>query len=168
MAQLQQTIKTNLKFKTNERGSLYGFVTKCGHSWRGCREDEAAKKKIVFADTELSKTMSPNVLYHVTLMPMTKKEGFIAISATRVQFIGKINTLLDNNEYRVTVTFGHKTIVYDPRSDKQNRRDIQGIVQLLRERQDLQDNYHVANEFLDYAYLVLSVYKRQNKDICTH
>lgn len=164
MTQQSQRIKTNIKFKQNERGAFYGFVTKNENgSWRGCKEDSNVKKKIVFVDKHEESGIIPNALYQVTLIPMTSDNGFIAINARLVQFVAKINTEVEEHTYRVTVQFGQKTIVYDPTSKDAKKNNIQTIANLLRNRVDLKSKDAVAEEFLDSACLLLSIYKRQNK-----
>ena len=132
-------------------------------SWRGCKEDSNAKKKIVFVDRYEEFGIIPDALYQVTLIPMTSNNGFIAINARLVQFVAKINTEVEEHTYRVTVQFGQKTIVYDPTSKDTKKNNIQAIANLLRNRVDLKSKDAVAEEFLDSACLLLSIYKRQNK-----
>lgn len=164
MLQQSQRIKTNIKFKQNERGAFYGFVTKNEKgSWRGCNEDSYVKKKIVFVDEHEANDIIVGALYQVTLIPMTSNKGFIALNAKLVQFEAKINTEVKDDIFRVSVQFGQKTIVYDPTSKNVKKNNIQSIANLLRSRIDLKSKDAVAEEFLDSACLLLSIYKRQNK-----
>lgn len=164
MTQQSQRIKTNIKFKQNERGAFYGFVTKNERgSWRGCNENSDARKKIVFVDEHEETDIITGALYQVTLIPMASGKGFIALNAKLVQFDAKINTEVEEHTYRVTVQFGQKTIVYDPTSKNTKKNNIQTIANLLRSRIDLKSKDAVAEEFLDSACLLLSIYKRQNK-----
>lgn len=157
-----QKIKTNIKFKQNEKGAFYGFVTKNEKgSWRGCREESGAKKKIVIVDRNDSKRMIPNALYQVFLVPMESAQGFIAVDPTLLQFPAKIETEVGDNTYRVKVKFGHKEIIYDPSSSDRRLNDIQYIVNLLRNRYDLERMGAVIDEFVDCACLLLSIYKRK-------
>lgn len=163
MTQQSQRIKTNIKFKQNEKGAFYGFVTKNQRgSWRGCNEEDEVKKKIVFVDKHDDGDMTPNVLYRVNLIPMTSDNGFIAFNPKLVQFVAKIETEADDHKYRVTVKFGNKTITYDPTSKNKKKNDIQTIANLLKNRADLKYKEAVAEEFLDCACLLLSIYKREN------
>lgn len=161
MTQQPQRIKTNIKFQKNERGALYGFVTKNAKgSWRGCRENET-KKKIVFVDKHEEKDVIPNALYQATLIPMASNNGFIALNVKLMQFEAHIETEVDDDTYRITVRFGHTAIVYDPTSKNPKQNDIQAIVKLLKSRIDLKYKEAVAEEFCDCACLLLSIYKRQ-------
>lgn len=164
MAQQPQRIKTNIKFKKNERGVFYGFVTKNKKgSWRGCNEESEVKKKIVFLDNHEESNMIPNALYQVTLIPMKSDSGFIALNPKILQFIAKIETKVENNIYNVTVKFGNRTVIYDPTSDNKKKNNIQSIANFLKSRVDLKYKDAVAGEFLDCACLLLSIYKRKNK-----
>lgn len=165
MTQKTQKIKTNVKFQKTDAGQFYGFVTKNQNgSWRGCRESDDCKRKIVLVDPLASQDMSENTLYKVVLIPMRDgKNGFIATKAEAVKFEGKIEVELDDNTFRVSVKFGHKTLVYDPTSSSPKNRNIQAIAELIKSRQDLKDNFKVAEEFLDSACLVNSLYKRTIK-----
>ena len=55
---MAQRIKTNIKFNKGLNGvesRIYGLVTKQNGSWRGCRETDDCKKKIVFVDPDAAK-----------------------------------------------------------------------------------------------------------------
>lgn len=158
----RQIIKTNIKFTENERGVFQGFVTKNEHgSWRGCREDADVSKKIVLLDPrQVPITIKDNMLYQCTLTPMQSDCGFIALTAKLVQFEAKTETIVHDNVYKVIVKFGNKTITYDPTSKISKRNDIQGIANLLRNREDLKYANAVAEEFLDCACLLQSIYNK--------
>lgn len=158
-----QTIKTNIKFKRGKDEKLYGFVTKVGSSWRGCREEETKKKKIVYIDRKLEVEVEPGLLYHVTLIPMTEKDGFIAVQVKQVKFNARIKTELDNDKFRVYVSFGNKVFTYDPSSPSKKKSDMNAIADLIRNRHDLECNIEIADEFLDNAMMALILYKRSKK-----
>lgn len=160
----QLRIKTNIKFKQNERGAFYGFVTKnSSGSWRGCNEESDVKKKIVFVDEHESKDIIPNALYQCSLIPMNSDCGFIALSPKLLQFTAKIETEANNGKYSVTVRFGNKAVVYDPASKNKKKNDIQSIFKLLKGRVDLKYKDAVAEEFLDCACLLLNIYKKESE-----
>lgn len=162
MTQHSHRIKTNIKFKQNENGAFYGFVTKDSNgSWRGCRED-VIKKKIVFVNKHEEAGIIPNALYQCILVPMTEKNGFIAFQPQLVKFDAQIKTEATDKVYRVSVKFGNTVITYNPQSSNPNKNNIQSIVNLLKSRNDLKYQDAVADEFCDCACLLLSIYKRQN------
>ena len=155
-----QKIKTNIKFQkglNNVDGRLYGFVTKTNGSWRGCRESDL-KKRIVLVDAAISKDIVPNILYHCTLVPMYNGNGFIATAAKLVQFKGTISTVYRNKVYLVKVTFGNRTIIYDPSSKSPRLNDIKKIAELIRNRIDLENAQCVAEDFIDNACMIKRLY----------
>lgn len=162
---MAQVIRTNIKFKKNDKGRLYGFVTKVKDgSWRGVREEDSSKKKIVFVDEMAETYMQPNVLYHCLLVPMNEKNGFIAMNAKAVKFTAKITTFT-TDYYHVEIKFGNKTIVYDPASSLLINNNMQRIADMLRKRNDLVCPMMIADEFLDAATIVNELYKRDKSKI---
>lgn len=163
MTQHSHRIKTNIKFKQNENGAFYGFVTKDSRgSWRGCRETDA-KKKIVFVDKDKESDIIPDALYQCSLIPMKSESGFIAINVKLMKFEAHIETEVTDNLYRVTVTFGHTAIVYNPQSTNPQKNNIQTVARLLRSRHDLKYKEAVAEEFCDNAYLLFNIYKKRKQ-----
>lgn len=162
----KQVIKTNIKFQENERGVFQGFVTKNEHgSWRGCREDAEVSKKIVLLDPrQVQITIRENALYQCTLIPMRSDCGFIVIQAAPVLFQAKTETIVRKGVYKVKVKFGNKIIIYDPTSKCEKRNNIQGIVDYLRKREDLKYANAVAEEFLDCACMLKSIYDKQKNE----
>lgn len=157
-----QKIKTNIKFSVGQNGMqsrLYGFVTKKNGSWRGCRESDPCKKKIVFVDEDASEGIIPNTLYSCVLIPMRNEGGFIAISSSIIKFKSKIETIISGSTYKVVVTFGNKNIVYDPSSRFKKENCINSIANMLRGRADLVNPMQVAEDFLDSACMVQMLYK---------
>lgn len=158
----QKVIKTNIKFKENERGIFEGFVTKNEYgSWRGCREETDCFKKIVLLDPrQITIPIKENVLYQCSLIPMRSDCGYIVIQAKQVQFVAKTETVVHGNTYRVSVRWGHKITTYNPASKFECKRNIQAIAEYLRNREDLKYANAVAAEFLDSACLVQSIYNK--------
>lgn len=164
MYQKKQKIKTIIKFYDNldnVKGKFYGFVTKKGRSWRGCRENEPLKK-IVLLDPSIVGGIVPNVLYHCSLIPMNNEQGFIAKSANIIRFPANIITQCreDQNLFTVSVKFGNKVISYDPNSNEARQRDITAIAENLRKRMDLQNAIEVAEEFINNACIVKRLYQQ--------
>lgn len=162
---MSQRIKTNIKFYKGLGGvesRLYGLVTKVQGSWRGCRETDECKKKIVFVDPSISKDIIPNALYICSLIPMRKEEGFIVKSAQLVKFKAIVETKITKNVFRVSVKFGNKVIVYDPSSKEKRHKDIRGIAESLRKRVDVLDANGVAEDFLNSACIAKRMYEQSD------
>ena len=162
---MAQQIKTIIKFKRGTEGinigKVFGFVTKKGGHWRGCREADECKRKIVFVDPSISKSIQENVPYNVTLMPMHSEQGFVAIAATQVKFEAKIITRMANGAFMVMVKFGIKTIIYDPSSNFERYNNINEIADHIRHRIDIKDPIQVAEDFIDSACLVKELYSKK-------
>ncbi len=163
---MAQQIKTIIKFKRGtegiNNGKIYGFVTKKSGHWMGCRDTDECKKKIVFADPSISKSILENTPYNTTLIPMHSEQGFIATSVSQVKFKAKIFTRVSKGVFKVIVKFGIKTIVFDPVSKLDKFNNITGIADHIRHRTDLNDAMQVAEEFIDCACLVRDLYKRES------
>lgn len=160
-----QRIKTNIKFNKglNDNASrLYGFVTKINGSWRGCRETDDYKKKIVFVDWAIVNDIIPNVLYRCSLIPMNREGGFIAMSASMVRFKANVNTVSKRGNLFIRVKFGNKEIIYDPASMDRRKRDISGIANRLRSRNDLLNPNQVAEDFIDSACIIRNLYNQNH------
>lgn len=162
---MANVIKTNIKFKKNSEGHLYGFVTKTDGSWRGVREEEKVKKKIVFVDPMAEKNMKPGLLYRSLLVPMTDGNGFICLNATKMIFKAQIKSydIPEHGFFRVEVRFGNKCISYNPSSKEKKYNDMQSIADMLRKREDIRNPMAVADMFLDAATVALTLYKRELK-----
>lgn len=162
---MAQQIKTIIKFKRGtegiNNGKVYGFVTKKNGHWMGCRDTDECKKKIVFVDPSISKSIQENTPYNATLIPMHSEQGFVATAATQVKFDAKIITRMSKGVFKVLVKFGIKTVIYDPSSKLDRFTNITGIADHLRHRTDLKDAMQVAEDFIDSACLVRDLYKRE-------
>ena len=162
---MSQQIKTIIKFTKGtegiNNGKTYGFVTKKDGHWMGCRAEDDCKKKIVFIDRMIAKSIQENVPYNVTLIPMQSDKGFIATSATQVKFDAKIITRMSKGVFKVLVKFGMKTIVFDPSSNSERYNCINVIADHIRHRTDLKSPIQVAEDFIDCACIVKDLYKRE-------
>lgn len=156
---MAKRIKTNVKFVMSERdGSPIGYVTKINGAWKGCRGNDQCKKKIVLVDKELGKRIVPNCLYKVVIIPMLHNDGFVTIHAEIVKFTATVTTNIDGDFPSVSVTFGNKTIVYDPSSYDRNRSDMSCVIKTLSQRIDIKDMDSVIADFIDSAELVRRTY----------
>lgn len=160
-------IKTNIKFYKgldNVADRLYGFVTKKNFSWRGCREDEP-KKKIVFVEPSIAGSILPNQLYHCSLVPMACDKGFIAKSATLIQFEATIITACRKGKFFVKVSFGNKELIYDPSHPSPRKNNIQKIADNLRNRMDLKNAREVAEDFINNACMIKRLYEQYKQTV---
>ena len=86
---MTKRIKTYLKFQRSEcdKMTFVSYVRKDSKgSWKGCRESDGCKKKVVLADVAVSAILMENVLYDTVLIPMRERMGFIAINAKKISF----------------------------------------------------------------------------------
>ena len=138
----------NLKFQRSENGRIAGFVTRYSGSWHGCRAEEEKPKKIVLLDIKLANIIMPGVLYKVKLIPMRDNGGFVAISASPIQFDATISVLETDRKPRVELKFGNKTISYCPLSLNPKYSDIDSISNHLLHRLDIRNVYEVTQNFI--------------------
>ena len=164
---MAKRIKTYLKFQRSERDkvSFVSYVRKENGSWKGCHETDEHKKKIVLVDAKVAETLIENVLYNATLIPMHERDGFVAISAEPVRFTASVEMIIEDDKYVVEVKFGHKLIVYDPSSPMENRRSIDGIIQILSHRIDIKEPERVICDFKESAETVLAYYKADHPEL---
>lgn len=146
-------IQTKLKFmKSEETGAYIAFVSENFKTGRICgvRKDSEYPKKICVLDKKLVYEVLPNTLYDVTLIPMTEKNGYIAIEATPVQFKAIIETTyVPKAIYLVEAKFGNKTIRFDPMSGRKNSiRNLTECKRVLEKRTDIKDIVQVVDDFM--------------------
>ena len=163
---MSKQIKTYLKFQRSDRNvnAFVSYVRKENGSWKGCRESDGCKKKVVLADNLLAATLLENVLYCAILVPMRECMGFVAISAEPVRFKARIESVISYERYAVYVKFGNKTITYDPESPLNMESSIDSIVATLRKRIDLRDTEHVVHDFKEAAETVLAYYRADSQN----
>ena len=164
---MPKRIKTYLKFQRSERDktTFVSYVRKENGSWKGCRENDEYKKKVVLADIGIAGTLVENVLYSAVLVPMKECMGFVAISAEPVKFTAKVEIVIEDERYAVDVRFGQKLITYEPASTMENRRSIDAIIQTLARRMDIRDAEQVIRDFKESAEIVLAYYKADNVNV---
>lgn len=159
-------IRTIIKFMRGAEGinggKIFGFVTKEGGSWKGCRKDDSCKKKIVLVDPSVEPTICENMPYNTLIIPMASNQGFIAISAKPIKFTAKIVTEVRKGVFRVIVKFGMKTIEYNPSSPLPQYTNITKIAERIRMRKDLEDAMQVAEDFINSACIVRDLYRHYN------
>jgi hypothetical protein len=159
--------KSQIKFaRSEETGEIIGFVSRHSKTKRlkGVRESSHYGKKICVLSEDLKGKIIPNVLYDVELKQMHNQNGYVVVSATPVKFKGQLKTIISKGIYQVTITFGNKTIYFDPVDGKSSSsKTIEGVVEILRERQDIADLDSVIKEFKTLANELIA---RMQKDNC--
>lgn len=144
--------KTQLKLaKSEQTGELIGFVSRHSKTQKlmGVREDSRFGKKICLVSEALKKTLKPNILYSVELKSMHNNSGFVIVSAEPIYFPAQVDMhIVPKERYQVIVTFGIKTIFFDPKDGKgPSSRTIKGVLEILRERQDIENQELVIDDF---------------------
>lgn len=164
-----ELIRTKIKFSRSAKDgvTLVGYVTKNDRNvYRGCRESDPAKKKVVIPDTAVASVMIENALYDCALKPMSNGSGFIAVKAELCLFPAVVDTTITNNRFKVTVKFGNKTIVYDPQYGvDDSRKTVEGVLEILRGRNDIRDKEQIIDAFLRSANMVSAIYKDYKKHL---
>jgi hypothetical protein len=158
-----QRIYTKVKFtKSEQTGAYIAFVSKSRTTRRieGVRKDSDLPKKICIISQTLAKTIVPNILYKVTLIPMTEKDGYIAIEATPASFRATIETTyIKGAVYKMEIKFGNQTILFDPVDGRQeSTRTIRGVKGVLEKRMDVKNLPQVIEDFLSQANLLMNYY----------
>lgn len=160
------TVFTMLKFERSDRdtNSFIGFVsqdTKTGQVF-GRKNNDRYPKKIVIVDTAINYTIIPGLLYRCTLIPMREgKPGYIAIEATPYQFKATIKiNYIPKAVYQVVIEFGQKKILFDPKDGrKASVRTLQGVLDVLSKRMDIEDINGTILDFKYQAGLLLDFFK---------
>lgn len=156
---------SQIKFAVSEQtGELIGFVSRHSKTkkLKGVREGSVYGKQICVLSEELKGGILPNVLYEVELKPMHNSKGYVVISAKPVQFKANIETTIVRNAvYQVTITFGNKKVYFDPKDGKSpSSKTIEGVIDLLRSRTDIEELSHVVEEFKKQASVVIKTMKK--------
>ncbi len=151
-----QTNPDTFWFAKSERaGELIGFVSRHSKTrqLKGVRENYALGKQICILSEDLKGTIEPNVLYSVELKPMHKARGYVVVAATPEQFPATVETIIvPKTLYKVTVSFGNKTIYLDPKDGKSAMsRTLDGVLPVLRERKDIENHEEAVANFIKQA-----------------
>ena len=148
--------KSQLKFAvSDETGELIGFVSRHSKTkkLKGVRESSPYGKKICVLSEDLKGTVQPDILYDVQLKDMRSNNGYVVVSAIPVRFGAKVESnVISKSIYRVIVSFGNKTIYYDPKDGKSpSSRTVDGVLKVLGSRCDIADQHSVIDEFKKQA-----------------
>lgn len=151
---------TQIKLAVSEiTGELIGFVSRNPKSQKlmGVREDSRFGKKICILAEELKGKLQPNKLYKVGLKAMHKRLGYVIISAEKIKFNALVEMHVTPNElYQVTVSFGNKTIYFDPiNGGGYSSRNVDGVIQVLREQDEIANMEEVLHIFTECSTQLL-------------
>ncbi len=175
-----EKIHTKLKFiKSDKNGALISFVSQnpVNNVVCGVRQDSQYPKKIVIIDKNLASNILINVLYDCVLIPMsmTKNEktgeghvpGYIAIEANPVQFKATVVTkYIRGAKYQVEVSFGNKTIRFDPfKGHKESVKSLPACLSVLEKRCDVKDLMEVVASFTSAATELYEQLKQDMREI---
>ena len=160
-------LNTKLRFiESKKNGELIAFVhkDKTGRLL-GINEDSQFRKLICVVSAELKKlgTVKPGILYDVEMVPMGIKQGYVVKSAEVSKFSAHIKTeIVPKAIYRITVKFGHKTLIFDP-FDPQNSKqeNAKNIEDVLASREDVYNPTYAIERFRKAANFLL---KRMEDD----
>lgn len=148
--------KSQIKFASSKHtGEIIGFVSRHSKTQKlkGVRENSHFGKKICVLAENLKGTIEPNVLYDVELKQMHNGNGYVVISATPVEFKAEVETkIIPGKTYQVTLTFGNKTIYFDPLGGKtKSSRTVLGVLNVLKSRKDIKDLQATCDTFKKQA-----------------
>lgn len=176
---VRETIHTKLKFiKSDLNGALISFVSQNPVSKVVCgvRQDSPYPKKIVIIDKKLAKSILTNLLYDCTLIPMKQvlnpntgemqTPGYVAISATPTQFKATVATnYIKGQKYQVDVSFGNKTVRFDPfQGTRESVKSLNACRDVLERRCDIKDLADVIEDFNTAANTVLLLMKEDRAE----
>lgn len=137
-------IHTLLKFtKSEQSDQLVSYVSTnpVTGQIKGVRADSQYPHRIVVCSPAVTSVILPNVLYKVSLVPMVSAKGYICISAEPQQFSAAVRIEYTPKEkYQILVSFGNKTMLYDPFKGKQSSvLTLQGFIETLQRRLDIRN-----------------------------
>jgi hypothetical protein len=152
--------KSQIKFaKSEQTGEIIGFVSRHSKTkqLKGVRENSTFGKKICLLSENLKGTIQPNILYHVELKAMHQRNGYVVVSATPMLFKAHIETVIvPESIYQIRITFGNKTVYFDPlRGQSPSSKTVEGVVEVLAGRKDIEDLETVIEEFRKQAEIAV-------------
>ena len=82
----------------------------------------------------------------VELKPMHRAKGYVVVADTPVQFPATVETIIaPKTLYKITVSFGNKTIYLDPKDGKSAMsRTLDGVLPVHKERKDIENHEEVV------------------------
>lgn len=154
---------TRLKFKKSpETGELISFVNRNPKTkkLKGVDEKFTHGKQICVLSKELKAQgiVREKTLYWAEMKPMNGgKKGYVVISATPILFDARIETtIVPKAIYKISVTFGNRSIYFDPKNGRTfYSRTLQGVLQVFEDHDDIKDKAQVIKDFLTQAAILL-------------
>ncbi|MDR0683501.1 MAG: hypothetical protein LBG15_16935 [Dysgonamonadaceae bacterium] len=145
--------------KSEQTGEIIGFVSRHSKTkkLKGVRENSTFGKKICLLSEDLKGTVQTNILYRVELKAMHQGNGYVVVSASPVLFRAHIETMtVPRSIYQIRITFGNKTVYFDPKDGKSNSsKTVEGVLKLLAARQDIEYLETVIEEFKKQAAVLI-------------
>ena len=85
---------------------------------------------------------------------MHKAKGYVVVAATPVQFPVTVETIIaPKTLYKVTVSFGNKTIYLDLKDGKSAMsRTLDGVLPVLKKRKDIENHEEGIADFIKQAH----------------
>lgn len=175
-----EKIRTKLKFiKSEKNEALISFVSQnpANGVVRGVCQDSPYPKKIVIVDKEMSNHILAKILYDCVLIPMKQVQnkktgenyipGYIAIEATPMQFNATVCTkYVRGSQYQVEVSFGNKTIRFDPfHGQKETVKSLPACLAMLEKRCDVRNLLYVVDNFKTAAIELVEQMKQDMREI---
>jgi hypothetical protein len=163
---------SQIKFaKSEQTDKMIGFVSRHSKTkkLKGVRENSTFGKKICVLSGDLKGTIIPNILYNVELKPMHCGNGYVVVSASPALFRAHVETVvIPQKTYQVTVTFGNKTVYFDPYKGKSpSSKTIDGVLEVLNNRNDIEDKEIVIENFKKQAIALLQQMKKDGEQSYT-
>ncbi len=160
--------KTQLKLVVSKKsGKLVGFVYRHVKTKKllGVREDDRCGKQICLLSDEIpEESVRPNKLYQAYLTAMHNGNGYVITSLQPIEFPAQVQLkITPRRQYHITISFGNKVIYYDPVNGRSpSSRTLEGVVKLIKEREDIEDTQQVINDLLEQADMLDALMERDN------
>lgn len=153
--------QSRIKFRRcKETGEIIGLVSRKPNDQRlkGVTEKCPFGKKVCVLSEDLKGKVEPGILYDVELKEMHNKKGFVVVSATPRLFKATLETTIKPKiVYKITISFGHKVIYFDPKHGKTAfSRTLEGVLEVLNGRQDIENKEQVVEDFKKEAEMLLA------------
>ncbi len=161
----ENPIKARLRFMKSEKtGYIVGFVSQNPVTgiWHGVPEDKPYPKKICVLDRSLVPYVLLKKLYDVEMVPMKKKDGFVAKTAEPVLYPASVVCLhIPGMLYHVEAVFGGKRIVFDPsETDDRSVCEMERAIDKLRSRTDVENLEQAVEEFTNESYRINKLFNK--------